>query len=138
MAAWKDVERLAMALPEAEERTSRGMRQWRVKERLFVWERPLREKEILELADRAPDGPVLGARVEHLVAKEVLLADDPLVFFTTSHFAGSAAILVRLEKISLSDLEEVVTEAWLTRAGPRLAKAFLAEHRPAPGARERD
>jgi hypothetical protein len=98
-----------------------------VKDKLFVWERPLREKEVAELGDAAPNGPILGARVEHLGAKQALLEDDPRVYFTTSHFEGYAAILVRLQRISLDELEEVVTEAWLARAPKRLAQAFIAE-----------
>jgi hypothetical protein len=129
MAAWEDVQRIALAMPEADERVSREKRQWRVKDKLFVWERPLRAKEIVELADAAPRGPVLGARVEHLGAKEALLADDPSVYFTTSHFAGYAAILVRLDRISVDDLDEVITEAWLARAPKRLVEAYLAGRR---------
>ena len=125
MASWEDVARIALALPETSERVSREKRQWRVKDKLFVWERPLRAKEIEELASQAPDGPVLGARVEHLVAKEALLTDDPSVYFTTSHFKGYAAILVRLDRISVEDLDEVVTEAWLARAPKRLVDAYL-------------
>jgi hypothetical protein len=127
MASWEDVKRLALALPEADERVSREKRQWRVKDKLFVWERPLRPKEAAELGGDAPDGPVLGARVEHLGAKRALIEDDPRVYFTTSHFDGYAAILVRLERISLDELDEVVTEAWLVRAPKRLAEAFIAE-----------
>ncbi len=125
MAGWEDVRRLALALPETSERISRGNIQWRVKDKLFVWERPLRAKEIDELGPLAPDGPVLGARVEHLVAKEALLAEDPNVFFTTSHFEGNAAILVHLERIDPPTLEEVVVEAWLARAPERLARSWL-------------
>jgi hypothetical protein len=127
MADWDDVKRLALALPESDERISRERRQWRVKDKLFVWERPLRPKEVEELGEDAPAGPVLGARVEHLGAKEALIADDRSVYFTTSHFKGSAAILVRLERISLAELEEVVVEAWLARAPKRAMEAFLAE-----------
>jgi hypothetical protein len=127
MASWDDVRRLALALPETDERVSREKRQWRVKDKLFVWERPLRPKELAELGDDAPDGPVLGARVEHLIAKQALIEDDPSVYFTTSHFEGYAAILVRLERIGLDQLEEVVTEAWLARAPKRLLDAFLAD-----------
>ncbi len=123
---WEDVQRLALALPETSER-ERGTRQWRVRDKLFVWERPLRRKEVEELGDRAPEGPILGARVEHLLAKEALLESDPRVYFTTSHFDGYPAILVRLEEIYPDELEEVVTEAWLARAPERLAQAFLAE-----------
>ncbi|HTZ87463.1 MAG TPA: MmcQ/YjbR family DNA-binding protein [Solirubrobacteraceae bacterium] len=129
MSTWEDVQRLALALPEADERVSREKRQWRVKDKLFVWERPLRAKEAEELGERAPDGPVLGARVEHLGAKQALLEDDPRVYFTTSHFEGYAAILVRLDRISRNELEEVVTEAWLARAPKRLVEAFLQQRR---------
>ena len=125
MASWDDVRRLALALPETSERLSRDRCQWRVKGKLFVWERPLRPKELEALGASAPDGPVLGARVEHLGAKEALLADDPKVFFTTPHFDDYPAILVRLERIAGEDLEEVVTEAWLARAPRRLAEAYL-------------
>lgn len=124
MASWQDVHRLALALPETEERIKRELRQWWVKDKLFVWERPLRPKEVEALGEAAPDGPILGARVEHIVAKEALLADDPQVFFTTSHFDGYAAILVRLDRIAVADLDELVTEAWLVRAPKRLVDAY--------------
>jgi hypothetical protein len=125
VADWDDVRRLALAMPQADERVSRDMRQWRVKEKLFVWERPLRRSDLEALGDSAPDGPILGARVEHLVAKEALLADDPRVFFTTPHFDGFPAVLARLERIGLEDLEELVVEAWLARAPKRLLKEYL-------------
>jgi hypothetical protein len=125
MATWDDVRRLALALPETNERESRGLRGWRVKDKGFVWERPLRRADYEALGDEAPDGPILGARVEHLGAKEALLADDPAVFFTTPHFDGYPAILIRLDHITLEDLEELVTEAWLASAPKRLAKAFI-------------
>jgi hypothetical protein len=125
VASWEDVRRLALALPDTSERLSRERRQWLVKDKLFVWERPLRSKEVQELGAGAPDGPILGARVEHVGAKAALLADDPRVFFTTSHFDGYPAILVRLERIAAEDLEEVVTEAWLVRAPRRLAESYL-------------
>jgi hypothetical protein len=63
--------------------------------------------------------------VEHLVAKEALLADDPSVFFTTPHFDGYPAILVRLDQIGLEDLREVIVEAWLARAPKRVAQAYI-------------
>jgi len=124
-AGWDDVRRIALALPETSERLSREMRQWRVKDKLFVWERPLRRSEIETLGDGAPDGPILGARVEHLGAKEALLADDPAVFFTTPHFDGYPAILVRLDRIALPELDEVIVEAWLSRAPKPLAQRYI-------------
>jgi hypothetical protein len=125
MATWDDVRRIALALPETSEGLSRGLRQWRVKEKGFVWERPLRRADLEALGDDAPNGPILGARVEHLVAKEALLADEPTVYFTTPHFDGYPAILVRLDRIGLEDLHELIVEAWLARAPARLAKAYI-------------
>ena len=130
MATWDDVQRLAMAMPESDERVSRENRQWRVKDKLFVWERPLRGSDLEALGDAAPDGPILGARVEHLVAKEALLADDSGVYFTTPHFDGYPAVLVRLGEIPVADLEEVIVEAWLCRAPKRLAKEYADKNLP--------
>jgi hypothetical protein len=129
MAGWEDVARLALALPGTEERESRGARQWRVRDKLFVWERPLRRPDLEALGDAAPDGPVLGVRTEHLGAKEVLLRSDPALFFTTPHFDGYPAVLVRLAAIGEADLADLVEEAWLARAPRRLADAYVAEHR---------
>jgi hypothetical protein len=126
MATWDDVRRFALALPETSERTSRDLRSWLVREKGFVWERPLRRADYEALGDAAPRGPILGARVEHLVAKEALLADDPSVYFTTPHFDGYPAILVRLDAIGLEDLQELIVEAWLVRAPKRVARAYLA------------
>ena len=127
MAGWDDVRRAALAMPEAIEGESRGLRGWSVRKKGFVWERPLRRSDFEALGDAAPDGPILGARVEHLIAKEALLADDPSVYFTTPHFDGYPAVLVRLEEIGIEDLEELVVEAWLARAPKRLAKEYLSE-----------
>jgi hypothetical protein len=128
VASWDDVRRIALGLPQAEERESRGRAQWRVGEKLFVWERPLRSSDLRALGDQAPEGPILGARVEHLIAKEALLADESGVFFTTPHFDGYPAVLVRLEAISVDELHEVVVEAWLCRAPKRLAARYVEEH----------
>jgi hypothetical protein len=127
MASWDDVRRLALEMPEATEVSSRERAQWRVKDKLFVWERPLRKSDLEALGDEAPDGPILGARVEHLVAKEAMLADDPSVFFTTPHFEGYPAVLVQLEKIGVEDLREVIVEAWLSRAPKKLAQTYVDE-----------
>jgi hypothetical protein len=126
MADWDDVRRLALALPETAESTSYGNTAWKVGGKTFVWERPLRKSDLAALDDAAPDGPILGARVEHLGAKEALLADPSGAYFTTPHFDGYAIVLVKLPGIAVGDLEELITEAWLARAPERLAAAFLA------------
>ena len=128
MASWDDVRRIALSLPETSERSSRGNRQWRVKDKLFVWERPLRRSDLEALGDAAPKGPILGARVEHLIAKEAIISDDPRVFFTTPHFDGYPAVLVQLERIGSDELHELVVEAWLSRAPRKLAHAYAEQH----------
>lgn len=124
MATWEDVRRIALALPETTEQTSRDATQWRVKDKGFVWERPLRRADLEALGDTAPDGPVLAATVADVGVKAALIADDPEVYFTTPHFDGYAAILVRLDKIPVDELEELTTEAWLARAPKRLAAEY--------------
>ena len=72
-------------------------------------------------------------RVEGLDVKELILADDRGIFFTTPHFNGYPAVLVRIPQLALlerDELREVVVEAWLTRAHKRVAKAWLGEHEP--------
>jgi hypothetical protein len=130
VASWDDVRRIALELPESSERSSRGLASWRVRDKGFVWERPLRAGDVRALGDDVPKGPILGARVEHLGAKEALLADDPDVFFTTPHFDGYPAVLVRLDRIALHDLNEVIVEAWLSRAPKRLAKQYIDTQLP--------
>ncbi|AXH92938.1 MmcQ/YjbR family DNA-binding protein [Micromonospora aurantiaca] len=129
MATWEDVRRIALGLPETTERpTYDEAPAWRVRDKSFVWERPLRRGELDALGDAAPDGPILGARVPDLGAKEALIADDPAVYFTTPHFDGYPAVLVRLDRIDVDELTELVTEAWYARAPKRLATAHRAEN----------
>jgi hypothetical protein len=125
MASWEDVRRIALALPESSEASSRGLASWRVRDKGFVWERPLRGADVRALGDEAPDGPILGVRVEHLGAKEALLADASDVFFTTPHFDGYPAVLVRLDRIAVDELNELIVEAWLCRAPKRLARQYI-------------
>ena len=126
MSNWEDVRRIALALPETDEQTSHGNPTWRVREKGFVWERPLRRGDLEALGAGAPTGAILGVRVEHLVAKEALLAAEPDVAFTTPHFNGYPAVLVQLELIDVARLTVLIEEAWLARAPTKIARAYLA------------
>ena len=121
-----DVRRIALSLPETSERESRGSMDWRVKDKGFVWERPLRKGDVAALGERVPDGPVFAARTADEGVKLALIADNPRVFFTTPHFNGYAAVLFELDRISVGELTELVTDAWLARAPAKLAEAFLS------------
>lgn len=124
MTSLDDVATVCLSLPETTEVLSRGARQWRVKDKLFVWERPLRRTDLEELGDAAPTGLVLGARVPDDGAKAALIAEEPGVYFTISHFDGYPAVLVRLDALDEQGLAELAEDAWACRAPRRL----LAEH----------
>ncbi len=125
MATWDDVARIVGELALTSEPSPHD---WRVGKKLLAWERPLRpsEREALSRSgSEPPDGDILGVRVSDEGVKFALIADEPSIFFTTPHFDGYPAVLVRLDRIAPGELEEVVTEAGLARAPKRLAQAFL-------------
>jgi len=126
VADWKEVRKIALALPETSERPMYGWASWCVRDKLFAWERPLRKSDLEALGKAAPTGPILGVRVENLIAKEAKLDAMSGVCFTIPHFDGYPAILIRLPKISAKRLEDLIVEAWLARAPKKVAKAFLA------------
>jgi hypothetical protein len=71
--------------------------------------------------------------VESEADKQALIQDPATPFFTTAHFNGHPSVLVRasrLGELTLTELTEVVQDAWLSRASARRAAAWLAEHRP--------
>jgi len=127
MASWGDVRKIALTFPGTNEGTAFGSAAWTVNKKLFVWERPLRKSDLAALGEKAPKGAILGVRTPDLEMKDVLLASDPKVFFTTPHFDGYPAVLVRLEKIAVKRLRDVIEEAWLSRAGKRAVAEFLRE-----------
>jgi hypothetical protein len=122
VANWDDVARIVGELPETAEASPRT---WRVRKKLIAWERPLRKADYEALGDAAPDGDILGARVPDEGVKFALIGDNPSVYFTTPHFDGYPAVLVRLAEIGVPELTELITEAWLAQAPKTLAKAFL-------------
>ncbi len=119
-----DVERLATSLPDVEESTSYGNRCWKVAGKAFATHRPLTQKDRAALGDAAPAEDPLMVRVEHLVAKEALLANEPACF-TTPHFDGYPAVLVRLDVVGAELLDELVTDSWLTAAPKAIAQDVL-------------
>jgi hypothetical protein len=125
-----DLDELALALPQATKELSEdGRPAYRVHGKLFCCQRGRRTDAVHpETGERLDD--VLMFRVADLDVKDMLLADDRGIFFTTPHFDGYAAVLVRipqLERLGRDELEDLVAEAWLTRVQKRVAKAWLAE-----------
>lgn len=137
MADWDDVARVALALPDTTEAASAsGRRRWLVRGKSFLRERPLHRKDVAELGEEAPSGPVLVASLPDAGAKAALIADEPAVYFTTSHFDGWAAVLCRLELLDEQSLVELATEAWAARAPRRLVAEHKARSGPIPWNRQ--
>src|SRR5262249_6281686 len=133
VATMADLDELAMALPQvAKEVTDDGRPSYSVHGKLFCFHRSRRPDAIdPQTGERLSD--VLMFRVGDLEEKELLL-NSGSVYFTTPHFNGYPAVLVRipdLELLSRDELRDLVVDAWLTRAQKRVAKAWLAENEPA-------
>jgi hypothetical protein len=129
MANWKQVRRIVLALPECREKPAHGRAAWCVGDKSFLWERPLRPADVEALGPRAPKGPILAVRVPSLLAKEAVIGANPAACFTTPHFDGYPAVLIRLDKIAVADLEDRIVEAWLARAPKRVAQLYLDSRR---------
>jgi hypothetical protein len=128
-----DLDRLALAMPETSKEVSdEGRPTYLAHGKMFCFHRgPRKDAVDPETGERMED--VLAFRVDGLEAKELLLSDPRGIFFTTPHWNGYAAVLMRipdLERIDEEELRDLVVEAWLTRAQKRVAKAWLAEHEP--------
>jgi hypothetical protein len=125
-----DLDQLALAMPQATKEVSEdGRPAYSVHGKMFCFHRGRRPDAVdAETGERLAD--VLMFRVADLGEKEVMLADDRGVFFTTPHFNGYPAVLMRipdLVRIDRDELRDLVAEAWLTRAQKRVAEAWLAE-----------
>jgi hypothetical protein len=131
MATMRDLDSLALAMPQAtREISDDGRPAYFVHGKLFLFHRG-RRRDAVDPATGERLDDVLMFRVADVGVKELLLADDRGVYFTTPHFDGYRAVLIRipdLAQIEREELEDLVVEAWLTCAQKRVAKAWLAEH----------
>ena len=129
MATWDDVAGVVGELQLTEERSPH---EWRVGKKLIAWERPLRKSDydaLTAVGVEPPQGDILGVRVADEGVKFALIADEPELYFTTPHFDGYPAVLVKLAAIDERGLRELIVEAWLTQAPKRLVQEFLGETR---------
>ena len=130
MATLADVRRIALELPEVEERPEgfTGQASWRTKKGMVVWSRGPRrsDRDQLEKLSRTwPEGEVVAVRVTGDDAKQDLLAMHPKALFTIPHFDGYPAVLVRLDVVSEELLRALIIDGWTTRVSRRVAKAWL-------------
>ncbi len=132
MATWDDVRSIALDLPEAVEDASGRTTAWRVRGKAFAWERVLRRGEREQLGDAAPDGPALGLRTAGPEAVDALVAARPGVFFTVAGYGVHPMVLLHVQRATFDDLDEAITDAWLSRAPRRLTGPFLASAQEPP------
>ena len=110
-----DVRKIALSMPDAEERPSYGGRpSWRTKTRMFLWIRDDPEALVLWVADEAE--------------KEGMIASEPKKFFTTSHYDGHPIVLARLTTVGKKEARELIVESWRQRAPKSAVKAWDAAH----------
>jgi len=132
----KDFDELALAMPQTTKEVSDdGRPAYFVHGKMYCFHRS-RRRDAVDPATGERLDDVLMFRVADLGVKELMVADDRGVFFTTPHFDGYPAVLVRipsLARIGRDELQDLVAEAWLTRAQKRVAKAWLAEQEAGGG-----
>ncbi len=130
MSTMKNLDKLALGLPQVTKEVDDSRPAYRMHGKLFILHRSRRPDAVdPESGERMDD--VLMFRVADLDVKDMILADGRGIYFTTPHFKGYPAVLVRipdLARLDRNELRELVVEAWLTRAQKRVAKAWLAEH----------
>jgi hypothetical protein len=115
MATQEDVRRIALSLPETTQ-DPRGFRFF-VKDKQFAWaymERVEANRPRIARTD------VIAIRVANDLEKQSLLGMDSEKFFTTPHYNGYPAVLVRLPEVDVDLLRELLTDAWRSRAPRRL------------------
>jgi hypothetical protein len=112
MADADEVRRLALALDGVEEIASDGF-DFRVAGKGFVWSYPERVPGRRRLIRTDIAVLYVGDEAE----KQALLLGEPELFFTTPAYDGFPLVMVRLAKVGVGRLEELVTDAWRMRGG---------------------
>ena len=124
-----DVHELARQMPHV--RVAHGPKEnpiYSVGGKSFIFFRTPRPDAVdPETGQRYPD--VIVFWVPSDADKQALVQDPASPFFTTAHFDGHLSVLARASRIgelSLAELTEVIQDAWLSRASPARAAAWLA------------
>lgn len=131
----QDVHAIAASLPEVErdppDPRSPSRAAYTIRGKAFVFFRgPRKDAHDPETGEPYPDVMAFHCTSED---KEALVGDPDSPWFTTPHWNGYNAVLLLerdLPRVSVDELREVITDAWLVRAPKRLAKGFLEGHGP--------
>ncbi len=124
----QDVHDIAMRLPESAQAAAWGDRPaYQVNGKNFIIFRgPRKDAVDVETGELLTDVIMFSCPSEE--DKLALVQNEATPFFTTPHFNGYSAVLLReahVGQLSRNELGEVITDAWLTRAPKRLAKQWL-------------
>jgi hypothetical protein len=123
-----DLDKLALALPEVTKEIEDGRPTYKVGGKFFCFHRSPRPDALdPETSERLED--VLVFYVPDLEVKDMLVGDARGIYFTTPHWNGYRAVLVRkrdLKRLGGPELRDLLEEAWVTRAPKKLAKEWLA------------
>jgi len=127
----EDVHELAMGMPHVTVEHGTGENPvYQVGRKSFVFFRNPRPDAI---------DPATGERYRDVIVfwvpseldKEALVRDETSPFFTTPHFDHHPSVLLRSSRIgevTRRELAELIEDAWLSRASPTRANAWLREH----------
>ena len=128
-ATLRDLDEAALALPEVTRDPPTGGRpSFQVHGKTFTFARGPR-KDALDPQTGEPYVDVLAFSCT-AEDKESMVSDPESPWFTTPHWNGYNAVLLLerdLGRLTVAELREVVTDAWLAKAPKRLARSFLEE-----------
>ncbi len=115
MATQADVRRIALSLPAAEEAADHFAFSVRsgAKSKGFAW---VWLERVAPRKARVPNPGVIGVRVANVAQRDLMIAAEPAKFFTEPHYNGFPAVLVRLDAVSVADLEVLIPAAWRCQA----------------------
>jgi hypothetical protein len=121
MATQADVRRIAVSLPAVEESSERFAFSVRsgAKSKGFVW---VWMERVTPKKPRVPNAGVIAVRVANVAQRDLMIAAEPAKFFTEPHYEGFPAVLVRLDAVSVADLEILIAEAWRCQTAPPAAR----------------
>ncbi|MDP7706278.1 MULTISPECIES: MmcQ/YjbR family DNA-binding protein [unclassified Mycobacterium] len=124
-----DVRRIAASMPHVKRLEGpKGNPIYQVGGKSFVFFRtPQPDCTDPDTGERWAD--VIMLWVESESDKLALIQDPDSPFFSSSHFDGHPSVLVRasrLAEIGLTELTELIQDAWLSRASNRRAASWLA------------
>jgi hypothetical protein len=112
MASGDELRKIALALPEAEERETWGSATFRVRDKIFVI-----------MSEDGSSASVKATKDE----QTALIAEDPETFTYPAYVGHHGWIGVDVQRIPTDHLSEILTEAWRMTAPKRVVRVFDAQ-----------